>query len=91
MLLMLTRSLLLLAACWALPWCTLDAAQVIDMCGKDPRLRQYCDCSRLLLMGHSRGAKLSCLMAEQVSMLAIAGCSTASMKVWRSLAVQQLS
>jgi hypothetical protein len=36
------------------------------MCGKDPRLRQYCNCSKLLLMGHSRGAKLSCLIAEQV-------------------------
>jgi triacylglycerol esterase/lipase EstA (alpha/beta hydrolase family) len=40
--------------------------QVIEMCGKDPRLRQYCNCSKLLLMGHSRGAKLSCLIAEQV-------------------------
>ncbi|WIA38246.1 hypothetical protein OEZ86_001587 [Tetradesmus obliquus] len=39
--------------------------QVIDMCGSDPRLRQYCNCSKLLLMGHSRGAKLSCLIAEQ--------------------------
>jgi hypothetical protein len=36
------------------------------MCGKDPRLQQYCNCSKLLLMGHSRGAKLSCLTAEQV-------------------------
>lgn len=39
--------------------------QVIDMCGSDPRLRQYCNCSKLLLMGHSRGAKLSCLIADQ--------------------------
>jgi hypothetical protein len=44
--------------------------QAIELCGKDSRLRPYCDTSKLLLMGHSRGAKLSCLIAEQVSLLA---------------------
>jgi len=48
----------------------LHMLQVIDMCGSDPRLRQYCNCSKLLLMGHSRGAKLSCLIADQVSVAA---------------------
>eukprot|EP00878_Enallax_costatus_P023598 GHUV01025101.1.p1 GENE.GHUV01025101.1~~GHUV01025101.1.p1 ORF type:complete len:309 (+),score=28.99 GHUV01025101.1:163-1089(+) len=40
--------------------------QAVDLCSRDPRLRQYCDCNQLLLMGHSRGAKLSCLVADQV-------------------------
>jgi hypothetical protein len=40
--------------------------QAIEMCGKDSRLRPSCDTSKLILMGHSRGAKISCLMAEQV-------------------------
>eukprot|EP00878_Enallax_costatus_P023282 GHUV01024754.1.p1 GENE.GHUV01024754.1~~GHUV01024754.1.p1 ORF type:complete len:450 (+),score=105.64 GHUV01024754.1:136-1350(+) len=39
--------------------------QAVDLCSRDPRLRQYCDCNQLLLMGHSRGAKLSCLVADQ--------------------------
>lgn len=40
--------------------------QLLEMCTKDSRLRPYCATSRLVLMGHSRGAKLSCLLAEQV-------------------------
>lgn len=39
--------------------------QLLEMCTKDSRLRPYCAPSRLILMGHSRGAKLSCLLAEQ--------------------------
>jgi hypothetical protein len=42
-------------------------AQAIDVCTKDSRLRPFCDTSKLILMGHSRGAKLSCLISEQVS------------------------
>jgi hypothetical protein len=38
--------------------------QLLDVCGS--RLAQHCDMQRLLLMGHSRGGKLSCLIAEQV-------------------------
>lgn len=40
--------------------------QAIEMCSKDSRLRPSCDTIKLILMGHSRGAKLSCLIAEQV-------------------------
>lgn len=46
--------------------CFAAVPQAIELCGKDSRLRPYCDTSKLLLMGHSRGAKLSCLIAEQV-------------------------
>jgi hypothetical protein len=51
------------AAVGADDWC---CAQAIDVCAKDSRLRPFCDTNRFILMGHSRGAKLSCLIAEQV-------------------------
>lgn len=46
--------------------CAMFDMQAIEMCTKDSRLSPFCDTSRLILMGHSRGAKLSCLLAEQV-------------------------
>lgn len=39
--------------------------QAIELCSRDSRLAPFCDTNRLLLMGHSRGAKISCLIAEQ--------------------------
>eukprot|EP00775_Hariotina_reticulata_P004918 gene4918-5161_t len=39
--------------------------QVLDLCGTDARLQKYCSTAQLLLMGHSRGAKLSCLIAAE--------------------------
>lgn len=43
-----------------------ERAQAIEVCTKDSRLRPFCDTNKLILMGHSRGAKLSCFIAEQV-------------------------